>query len=367
MTRRLVLLSIFVSFFIVLGFVFVYSAGLSMEARLPYLSATDLLLKQLIAFWLGIVAIIIVILMKAKRHFNNALYIYYPAIIGLLAVVLFSSSRGGSHRWIDFGFMSLQVSEFAKIILILVLARYLSIIEDKEKTVINVLLWPLLIASPIIGLTFLEPDLSTSGLMLIITFVMLFIGGLKFRHVLFLILIIALVAVLAFQQGWIQDYQLERITSFFSFEGGEVQDQIDYSLMAISNGDVFGTGIGLGIVKYYIPVSYSDFIFATIGEELGLIGLILLLIAYLGFLRILIIIALKLRKDTQGKYYILGFGFYVAIQASINIAVNLGLFPPTGLTLPFVSYGGSSLLSLMFGLGLVLSIIFDQEKDLYER
>ncbi|MFO7882428.1 MAG: FtsW/RodA/SpoVE family cell cycle protein [Kosmotogaceae bacterium] len=367
MTRRLVLLSIFTSFFIVLGFVFVYSAGLSMEARLPYLSATDFLLKQLIAFWLGIIAAIIVILMKAKRHFRNAFYIYYPVIIGLLAVVLLSSSRGGSHRWIDFGFMTLQVSEFAKIILILVLARYLAKIEDKEKTVINLLLVPLLIVSPIIGLTFLEPDLSTSGLMLIITFVMLFIGGLKFRHVLFLALIMLLVVVLAFQQGWIQEYQLERITSFFSSEGGEVRDQIDYSLMAISNGELVGTGLGLGIVKYYIPVSYSDFIFATIGEELGFIGLVLLLLAYLGFLRILIIIALKLKKDIQGRLYILGFGFFVAIQASINIAVNLGLFPPTGLTLPFVSYGGSSLLSLMFGLGLVLSIIFDQEKELYER
>jgi cell division protein FtsW len=119
-------------------------------------------------------------------------------------------------------------------------------------------------------------------------------------------------------------------------------------------------------VKYYIPVSYSDFIFAVIGEELGLIGIIILLIAYVGFGRELIITGIRGAKSTEGKLYISGFALYVLLQASVNIAVNLGLFPPTGVTLPFISYGGSSLISLMIGFGMVFSILSDKEEESVE-
>ena len=363
MRRNYLLLAVYTSVFLAFGLVFIYSAGISVEARNPAITAAGFLQKQLVALMLGLIAALVIVYFKGSNHFKYSMGIYYPMIITLLAVVLLVPSTGGAKRWINLRVFNLQASEFAKIFLILFLARLFgNLTEEKKKSFFSTVIMPFAIAFPIIALVLIEPDLSTSGILVMITLVMMIIGGTKPGYIFLVLVSLVAVAVMAYFGGFIKPYQLSRITSFIqSLSGnGGGHEQVSYSLMAISSGGVFGQGLGLGTVKYYLPVNYSDFIFATIGEELGLTGLIVLMLAYIGFVRTLIIAGIKGAASQEGKLYICGFALYILIQSTMNIAVNLGLFPPTGVTLPFVSYGGSSLISLLVGFGLVFSLLVER-------
>ncbi|OAA31416.1 cell cycle protein [Kosmotoga arenicorallina S304] len=363
MKSQIIILSVFVSIMLAMGFVFIYSAGLSMEARLIGFYASEYLQRQLISFFIGLLLASIAIFMGGRTHFRLSFPFYYPAIISLLVFVLFSQSRGGSHRWIEFGNFTIQVSEFAKLVLLLILAVHFGKLNREKSNFWNTIILPILLSAPIIGLTFIEPDLSTSIIMLSIVLIMMILGGVKPAHLIVLFLVVILLGFIMLKADLIKPYQLERLSEFFSSLRGQGHEQVSYSLMAISSGDLFGRGLGMGVVKYYLPVSYSDFIFATIGEEWGIIGMFLLMFSYVGFVMVLSQIALRYIKNTEGKLFVIGFAFYVFLQASVNIGVNLGLFPPTGVTLPFVSYGGSSLMSLILGLGVVFSIILEKEEE----
>jgi len=361
MKRTYLMLALYSSVFIIFGLVFIYSAGISMEARHPGVTASEFLERQLISFAIGLAGALMIIYMKGSWHFKRAFTVYYPLTLILLVSVLFFADRGGSNRWIDIGSFTLQISEFAKISLLIVLAKYFGGL--KKRNFLTTFLIPLGILAPFALLVFIEPDLSTTGIMVAITFVMMIIGGIKMRYIgLALIFVVVLLLVL-YSGGFIEEYQIQRITSFLSSFTGEEHEQVSYSLMAISSGGLTGKGLGMGLVKYYLPVSYSDFIFAVIGEELGLIGLLVLMLAYVGFIRELIDAGLRGSTALEGKLYIVGFALYIMIQATINIAVNLGLFPATGVTLPLVSYGGSSIMSLMIGYGLVFSILIESEEE----
>ena len=361
MKKTYLMLALFTSIFLIFGFVFIYSAGISMEARHPDVSASEFLEKQLIAFAIGLAGALVMIYLKGSWHFRKAFTIYYPLTLILLVAVLFFADRGGSHRWLDIGSLSLQISEFAKISLLMVLASYLGNI--KKRSFLNTFLIPIGLVLPVAFLVFIEPDLSTTGILVAITFVMMIVGGIKLRYILLAIVLGVLIILILYSGGFIKPYQLERITSFLTSITGEEHEQVSYSIMAISSGGLLGKGLGMGLVKYYLPVSYSDFIFAVIGEELGLIGIVVLMMAYVGFIRELILAGLKGPSKLEGKLYIIGFALYIMIQATINIAVNLGLFPPTGVTLPFVSSGGSSIMSLMIGYGLVFAILIEKEEE----
>lgn len=361
MKKTYLMLALFTSVFLIFGFVFIYSAGISMEARHPDVSASEFLEKQLIAFAIGLAGALVMIYMKGSWHFKKAFVIYYPLTLILLMVVPLFPDRGGSHRWVELGSFSLQVSEFAKIALLLVLARHFGSI--KKRTFINTFIVPLAIAAPIAALVYIEPDLSTTGILIVLTLIMMIIGGIKLRYIMLALALALIVVLVLYSGGFIADYQIERITSFLTSIKGEEHEQISYSIMAISSGGLMGKGLGMGLVKYYLPVSYSDFIFAVIGEELGFIGILVLMLAYVGFIRELILAGLKGPISLEGKLYIIGFALYIMVQTTINIAVNLGLFPPTGVTLPFVSSGGSSIMSLTIGYGLVFAILMEKGED----
>ncbi|AKI97093.1 FtsW/RodA/SpoVE family cell cycle protein [Kosmotoga pacifica] len=363
MRSQIIILSVFVSIMLAMGFVFIYSAGLSMEARLVGFYASEYLQRQLVAFFIGLLLASIAIFMQGSTHLRLSFLFYYPMTILLLTFVLFSQSRGGAHRWIELGSFSIQVSEFAKIVLLLILAAHFGKLKGEKATFWNTVIFPLIISAPIIGLTFIEPDLSTSIIMLAIVLIMMILGGAKLGYLLILFMAMTLIAVFLLKADLIKPYQLERLSEFFSSLKGQSHEQVSYSLLAISSGDTFGKGLGMGIVKYYLPVSYSDFIFATIGEEWGIFGMFLLMFSYVGFVMVISQIALRYVKNIGGKLFVIGFGFYVFLQATVNIGVNLGLFPPTGVTLPFVSYGGSSLISLILGLGISFSIILERGED----
>jgi cell division protein FtsW len=364
MNRDYLLLTIFLSILLSFGFAFIYSAGIPMEVKLIGFDATDNVLRQIFSLILGALVAIFIILLRGTTHFKLSFKLYYPAILVLLAAVFIFPSRGGSHRWIDLGFINFQPSELAKIIIILLLAKYYgNLKKEHEGNFIKTVLIPVLLVLPMIGLVALETDLSTALVLLMITFIMMVLGEVKFLYLFMIVGLVIVVFIVAVFGGFLEDYQVERLLSFISGFEGEAHEQVELSISAFPSGGLLGTGPSKGIIKYSLPVTYSDFIFATIGEELGLVGVFILMFAYIGLTRTLIVIATKRCKNRDGKLYIVGFSLFILLQASIHIAVNLGLFPPTGITLPFVSYGGSSIISLTIGFGFVFSILFENKKE----
>lgn len=363
MNRDYLLLTIFLSILLSFGFAFIYSAGIPMEMKLIGFDATDNVLRQIFSLILGALAAIFIILLRGTTHLKLSFKLYYPLILVLLAAVFLFPSRGGSYRWIDLGFINFQPSELAKVIIILLMARYYGNLKDDYKgSFVRTILLPGLFILPMIGLVAIETDLSTALVLLIITFMMMVLGEAKFLYLFMIVALVVVVFVVAVFGGFLEEYQVERLLSFVSGFTGEAHEQVELSISAFPSGGLLGTGPSKGIIKYSLPVTYSDFIFATIGEELGLIGVFILMFAYIGLTRTLIVIATKKCKSKESKLYIVGFSLFILLQAAIHIAVNLGLFPPTGITLPFVSYGGSSVISLTIGFGFVFSILFEKEK-----
>jgi cell division protein FtsW len=169
---------------------------------------------------------------------------------------------------------------------------------------------------------------------------------------------------MAFQFELINPYQLQRIQDFLGLvQEGEAQGQVDVSLKAISSGGLLGEGLGLGSYKYVIPVQFTDFIFAILGEELGFFGMAVLLLLYYFMCRNMINAAISGVDHQAARVIIVGYSYLILLQVVINVGVVFGLLPPTGVTLPFVSYGGSSMISFLMGFGFVLSALNYKEKE----
>ncbi len=292
---------------------------------------------------------------KKYRRFSNFIILI---VIGMLALVLipgFSIESGGAKRWLNLWFFNPQPSEFAKLALVLFFSDYLGrrYIEDPG---IKRILWPSFSVLCLVTiLIFLEPDLSTVIVIWLIIFIIMFVGGVKLKHIISLGFIGALVTM-----GYMfaEDYRRERLLAFIygSTESGGINFQINQSLIALGSGNIIGVGFGNSVQKYsYLPEAQTDFIFAIIGEELGLIGTMLIVILFLLFAFFGIRVCLK-TNDYYGRVLSAGLTSLIVIPAIINITVVTGLMPVTGLTLPFISFGGSSLLLSMISVGILLNI-----------
>jgi cell division protein FtsW len=261
----------------------------------------------------------------------------------------------GARRWIGLGGFSLQASEVAKFLVLIYLAGYLARFHEHIADSAVALLRPLLMVSVIGLLLLLEPDFGSVVVLAIAACGMLFVAGARLRHFVLLVvgsgLLLTMVAVL-------QPYRLERLVTFtdpWSFAYGSGY-QLTQALIAFGRGELTGLGLGEGIQKlFYLPEAHNDFIFAVIGEELGLLGAVAVVLLFaLLVIRILRIARLAV-DDRQlfGGYLVYGVGLLLGIQCLINMGVNTGMLPTKGLTLPFVSYGGNSLLVSCAMLGLV--------------
>ena len=280
------------------------------------------------------------------------------AAIGLLSLVLIpgiGSEVGGSSRWINLPFAGLQPSEFAKIAVIIYLSDVLSK-KYREIYKIKAVLFPAFIF--LLTATFLiamEPNFSVVVIIWIIIFIILFVGEVRFKHIMG---IATTWIVLSIGYLFLENYRRERIFAFLNKTGGASGSnfQINQSLIALGSGNIFGVGLGNSIQKYsYLPEANTDFIFSIIGEEFGLIGTLFIAALFILFAFFGIRIALK-AKDYSGRLIAIGITSLISIQAIINIAVTIGVVPVTGMTLPFISMGGSSLVSMMVGVGILLNI-----------
>lgn len=317
----------------------------------------------------GVIAIVSAIDYKILSALSRPLY--FATITVLVILVFFGGALFGSARWFVLGPILIQPSELAKIVMILVLADFLARNSDK----IHDIRWVTRSLLLTIGLAMwilLQPDLSTSIVIFVIWFALVWATGLEVKHLLIaagggvLFLAIALPVMLitydpTSEGGLIKPYQVGRIINFlFPAEDATHGDlyNVQQALVSIGSGGWLGKGYEAGtqVQLRFLKVRHSDFIFSALSEEFGFVGTIVVM-ALLFFIILRCLRAARLASDTFGALIAYGVATVLAFQAMINIGMNLQLLPVTGLPLPFMSYGGSSLLSTLLGIGLVESVI----------
>jgi cell division protein FtsW len=272
-----------------------------------------------------------------------------------LLVVLAMPAVGGAHRWIPIGPLNLQPSELAKLVTVIFMAYMLSRKEARVNDIWSVPIPCLIVVGTLGFLVFIEPDLGSAVMLVSTACLMIFVAGLSWKA------IVALGGLggVAFVFGVLaKDYRLARVKSFLdpSADALGTSFQLNQSLIAVGSGGLTGTGLGQGQQKaFFLPAVHTDFIFSVIGEELGLLGTLAVLVAFLMIFWRGMRAALR-APDAFGFYLALGLTSLLVLQALINMGVCLGLLPTKGLPLPFISYGGSSLLASMAGIGLLLNV-----------
>ncbi len=340
----------------IIGVIMISSASISTGERFfndPYW----FIRRQVI--WWGISFICFIIASRINyRSYQKFSYFFILIVIGLLALVLipgFSNEIGGARRWLNLWFFNIQPSEFAKLALVMLFSDSLDRRYRQDLSIKGILFPPFFILCLVTILIFLEPDMSTVIVLWVIVFILLFIGNVRIKHILGLGLI-GIVVIIGYM--FLEDYRRERILAFINQSGnGEgINFQVTQSLIALGSGQVIGLGLGNSVQKYsYLPEAHTDFIFAIIGEEFGLVGTIFIVVLYILFMIFGIRVAIK-TKDYFGRVMAAGFVGLIIVPALINISVVLGLLPVTGLSLPFISFGGSSLLASMISVGILLNI-----------
>lgn len=312
---------------------------------------------QLFAFALGIFSALIVILIDYNNFGDIDRAIYIVNVVLLLLVLVFGSDRKGAQSWIDFGPLSFQPSEIVKIGFILTFAKHLEKRKDNLNTFKEVLPG-LLHVGLLIGLILLQPDFGTALVFIFITAFMYFAAGINYKYVFG-----ALAALpVSFAGMWaflFKPYQKKRILVFLNPELDKTNEgyHVYQSKIAIGSGKFSGKGLFQGTQNNlgFIPERHTDFIFSVIGEELGLVGCVIVILLFLWLLLRCIRIA-QLSKDDYGMLVCVGIMAMFLFHIIENIGMTIGIMPVTGIPLPFVSYGGSSLLTNMIAIALVINI-----------
>jgi rod shape determining protein RodA len=318
----------------------------------------NLVQRQLIFTIGGIVLMLIVAAIDYRLWASISRPLYVGTVVLLATLFIVGSALFGSARWFDTGVILIQPSEIAKIVLIMVLADFFTRNMDR----MGDLRWVARSFLYTMGITvwiLLQPNLSTAIVMLVLWFTLLWASGLRLKHLIIFIVSGVLVPILAFP--FMVDYQQRRVLNFLfpdpNARHGEIYN-IQQALISIGSGGLLGQGYGHGtqVQLRFLKVRWSDFIFSAMAQEFGFIGIVIVL-AVLVFVILRCLRAARLSADSFGALICYGVATMITFQAVVNIGVNLNLMPATGLTLPFVSYGGSSLLSILIGIGLVESVM----------
>ena len=338
-----------------LSVVMVYSASalLALDRyQQPYLFVT----KQVMWALLGVASLYIVMRVDYRVYRNDTLvWILLAAVVLLLVGVLFSRPVNGARRWFAVAGFGIQPSELAKLIAVV----FTAIMLERRMHRINELRYALLpiglVIGVLVGLVLLEPDLGTAACLLAVVGIMVFAAGISYHYLLGVVLLSAPAVYVILMSA---DYRRRRLMAFLDPWADPLGDgfQIIQSLIAVGTGGVFGKGLMQGVQKLlYLPEPHNDFIYAVIGEELGLIGASVVLICFC-------VIAWRgvrtamLAPDGFGSFLALGLTAMIVLTAFLNMSVVLGLMPTKGIPMPLVSFGGSSLLINLLGLGVLLNI-----------
>uniref|UniRef100_A0A7C4RAM4 Rod shape-determining protein RodA n=1 Tax=candidate division CPR3 bacterium TaxID=2268181 RepID=A0A7C4RAM4_UNCC3 len=318
-------------------------------------TTSSLFSEQLTSFVIGFICYFIFASID-YRIYTRFTWLFYFISIALLGLTFFSPAVRGSNRWLSIGsFNSFQPSEVIKPIIVVITAN---LALNEKKNDLFSLLKRFLIFSPIIFIIFRQPDLGNVIVFLFIFFSMEIINGLSWIYYIFGIA--ALSALIPIIWHFLRDYQKLRVISFLnpqSDPAGAGYNSLQ-AMIAIGSGGLFGQGLGRGTQSHllFLPEYHTDFVFASLGEELGLFGGTIVIVFYFLLLGRILSIAYS-SQDEFGKLICIGIFSQIFIQVFINMGMNLGLLPITGITLPLLSYGGSSILGTCVALGMVVSIM----------
>ena len=339
---------------IAFGLVMVFSSSAVMSGE-KYQQPFYFLINQVMGVAAGL-ALLFVMLLIQKPFYQNPQFIYGFLILTflLLGLSLAMPALGTTNRWIHFYGLRFQPSELAKISLVLFLAHYLDKRKDKLGEIMTILV-PLAVILIAVLLIIIEPDYGTSILVFGICTIVLFIGGLRLTYFLYLGATSSVLFVIYLFNA---QYRMARITAFLSPDSDPLGSgfQIIQSKLAVGSGGLLGVSIGESTQKlFFLPCAHTDYIYAIIGEELGLIGTLAILLLFGIFLWRGLLVSWR-APDAFSRVVAAGLTLTVFAQALLNISVVLGLGPPTGLPLPLISFGRSSLLCTFFSLGILLHI-----------
>lgn len=344
---------------IAIGIVMVYSASIPTAERITG-NSFYYLLRHLLSIGLGLGAAAVIVRTRVRLWEKAGPYLLLLGI-GLLFVVLIpgiGAYVNGSSRWLRLGIFKLQPSELVKLFMIIYVAGYLVRKQEELRFFTQGILMVSIVLAVIGMLLLEEPDLGSVVVICVAVFAMLFLGGVRFWH---------FMAVVAAGLGGMtlltiySPYRMARITGFLDpwadpFNKGF---QLTQALIAFGRGGLFGVGLGGSIQKlFYLPAAHTDFLLAVLAEELGLIGVLVVitLFAVVVWRAFVIARAAEQRGQIYGARLAQGIGLLIGIQAMINMGVNMGMLPTKGLTLPFVSYGGSSMIVSCIAAGLLLLV-----------
>jgi cell division protein FtsW len=358
-----VLLLVVAALLTAIGIVMVFSAS-SAVAYTQYHDATYYLKRELLWAAIGIVALVIGMRMDYTKVRPLTLGVLIVALVLLAAVLVpgLGFIEGGARRWFALGPLTFEPSEFGKLALVLFLAGLFASRHDGAGSFPKAGFWALAAVGACFVLVMREPDLGTATLYLLTTFVMLFVAG---APLLQLALEVAIAVPALFAYITASHYRRERFLSFLHpwNDPKGTGYHIIQSLYALGSGGLFGLGLGQSRQKFgYLPAQHTDFIFAIIGEELGFVGAALVVLLFLVFAYRGIRIAMR-AEDRFGFYLASGLTASIALQALMNIGVVTASWPVTGVPLPFISYGGTSLVVTLFSVGLLASVSRGQRRQ----
>jgi cell division protein FtsW len=351
-----------------IGILMVASASMVISER-QFHQPFYYLTRQLMYLGMGFVLVLIIVRIPTDFWRRISVPCMLLALILLVAVLIphIGRSVNGSRRWISFGPLSLQVSEFVKMAIILYVAGFLVRRQEEVQQQLSGFAKPMILFAVVGLLLLLEPDFGATAVIGCTILTMLFLAGARlWLFLVFVVIILSVFVLLIFAAP----YRLQRLTTFVNpwatpFGSGY---QLTQSLIAFGRGGWFGVGLGNSVQKlFYLPEAHTDFLFAVLAEELGLIAVLVVLVIY-GLLiwRILRIgRAAQLRGRLFSAYTAYGFAIWLGMQVFVNIGVNSGMLPTKGLTLPLISYGGSSLLIDCVAIGILLRIDYENRKGLW--
>ncbi len=361
MMKKLALTVFFDTFaLMLLGLIIVMSAS-STYSAFKFESTFHLFNSHLIKVFLGLFFLIGFCFIPYEIYKYYSKWALITVAIVLVLTLFFAPNIKGAGRWLDLGIITVQPADIAKLVLIVHLAALIEqkqeLINDFKQGFLYAFIWVMLIA----GLIFIQPNISTGVLLVFISLTLLYVGGARFKHIVVSSMFSLLVAG-GFAMFF--SHSRSRILGFIKAisDGGDLNLQVKQALYGLGSGGL--TGVGVGNSKQnnlFLPEAYGDFIFAILGEEMGFIGSIVVLVSYLVLFIAGIMIAKK-AKDRFGQLLAFGITFSIVIYAFVNVAVTTGLVPTTGLPLPFISYGGTSILFLSISIGILINIAIMNSK-----
>jgi rod shape determining protein RodA len=356
--RRLIIRFDWTIFWTVLALAVVGLLSIASAAyRGPHKPIDPLVIRQCVWIAAGTVAMLTVVLFDYRALATYAYALYVIAIGLLIAVELIGHSTGGSRRWINLGFFHLEPSELAKLAIVLVMVRYFREEPPKGGWSLRQMVIPAVLLGIPVALVLKQPDLGTALILILITVTLVFVSGLNARTM----IVLAFAGLCVMPLGWhyLKPYQRQRLVSFVNPQADPLGSgyHVIQSEIAIGSGGPWGKGFlkGTQARLNFLPEQSTDFIFSVFAEEFGLAGSMLLLSLYAILITRGAWIA-RHTRDRFGSLLAIGLISIVFWQVAINIGMATGLLPVVGITLPLVSYGGSSLIAMMMAMGLLISI-----------